>query len=124
MNTNVGGSPIILTKLLDTLGFSKTSFGFSFDIDDSTFTITEDGFGRYMLIGTVATRRATTFVQYALPRKIDSREQGLALLAYALRHAEFDSPPAWLIEGLALGKSLPWNAAKHERMTDEPPQGD
>lgn len=99
-----------LTYLLDILDIDKTSLGYRFEIDGSEFSITEDGLGCYVLLGSVVRDRTASMIEYKLPCRVANREQGLALLAYPLRNLRFANTPGWLIEGQALSNHLPWNA--------------
>ncbi|CFX18425.1 protein of unknown function [Candidatus Filomicrobium marinum] len=101
-----------LANVLNDLGFVQTSSGYRFEIDGVEFDVVWDGLGRYCLMGSVVGPRTASFVEYFMPRKVASHEQGVALLAYALRNISFKNPPAWLVEGNALGHTLPWSAQR------------
>jgi len=62
----------------------------------------------YNLFGYYTLERTTGIIEFFIPLKVESYEQGLALLAYPLRNTKLENKPSWLNEGLRLKEHLPW----------------
>lgn len=63
----------------------------------------------FFLSGIVNTGRTMRLIESELPLEVDSREQGLAMLAHHLREAIPEHlKPDWLREGEGMRKHLPW----------------
>jgi hypothetical protein len=62
------------------------------------------------LTGNLSSRQTIAMVAYELPPQIESPEQGLAFLAYALQDhvRHLVTVPAWLLEGQLYRHLLPW----------------
>lgn len=68
----------------------------------------------FLFHGYCRTERNITQFQFELPTEVESFEQGLALIAYHLRNADFIQVPAWLPRGLELSDLLPWRKGLKE----------
>lgn len=58
--------------------------------------------------GSYKTERSAGMIDFFLPLEVKSYEQGIALIAYYLRKADFAVKPDWLFEGITLKEKLPW----------------
>ena len=70
-----------------------------------------DWIGRklFVLRGMYHTRRRIEYVDYKMPLHVETFEQGVALLAYALRgHEPRVGAHPWFVDGLAWKDHLPW----------------
>jgi hypothetical protein len=84
-----------------------------FNLDGQT-VYAQEQVGLYLrwevtITGVISTSRTLTMIECALPVEVESREQGLAWIGFALENLpDALSAPAWLIEGRAHRHTLPW----------------
>ena len=72
-------------------------------------------FRRVMLLsGYFIASRIAGEIEYNMPLKLESLEQGLAFLAYACRDCVPIRPTPWLVQGRALQDHLPWVKSRRE----------
>lgn len=103
---------ILLESVLRRIGFLPTDGGLQFDFGNcklkSIEGMTPQFFYGITFLGYWKTNRSIGQIHFSLPLEVESYEQGIALMAYYLRHTVLDVKPKWLIEGLALSVLLPW----------------
>ncbi|MBC2734811.1 MAG: hypothetical protein HF981_10690 [Desulfobacteraceae bacterium] len=68
----------------------------------------------FLLAGVFHDGRTLAEINYQMPLEVESFKQGAAFVAYALRHYQFKSPPAWLSNGLQWADLLPWERIRRE----------
>lgn len=101
-----------LTIVLLKIGFKPTDGMFLFDFGNCQLRAIP-GMNNYLadgftFLGSYKTERTAGMIDFFLPLEVKSYEQGIALIAYYLRKADFAVKPHWLIEGLAMKGELPW----------------
>src|SRR5688572_22133395 len=75
----------------------------------------------YLLSGVLKERRAIGIVEFDMPLKVDSFEQGVALIAYAIgRDFKPTIACSWLDDGRAWKEHLPWE--QDRRVYEQRPQ--
>ena len=93
--------------------YSEPGTNVAYDLGEARVEAYErhDIVGRPMVTihGIYRTSRTLGNIEYNMPAEVESREQGLAFLSYALSGYSFTDPPDWLTEGDALKEHLPWN---------------
>jgi hypothetical protein len=114
---------VLLESILIRIGFLPKEDGFQFDFGNCKLKaiegLTPQFFYGFSFLGNWRTNRSIGQIDFALPLDVESYEQGIALIAYNLRHAELEVKPKWLIEGLLLSDILPWEIEK-KKYRDNP----
>jgi hypothetical protein len=86
--------------------------GYTYDFGTFVLSASEvmDRYGSpvFFLSGVCRTERTLAQITYQYPLKVASVDQGLALLAYALRRYPPSRPIEWLDRGALLEELLPW----------------
>ncbi|WP_426092367.1 hypothetical protein [Flavobacterium sp. DSR3-2] len=103
---------VSLQSILIKIGFLPNGDGLQFDFGNCKLKAIQginqyfqDGFN---FVGYYITGRSAGELDFFLPLQVESYEQGLSVIAYYLRNADFKNKPDWLNEGLALREHLPW----------------
>lgn len=109
-------SNVSLESILTRIGFIPNGEGFQFDFGNCKLKAIQ-GIDRYfqegfIFFGSYTSERSAGELDFFLPLKVESYEQGLAFMAYHLRNAYFRNKPDWLNDGLALTEHLPWEKEK------------
>jgi hypothetical protein len=110
-------------KLLQSLGFVADGKGLRFEFGNFTLEAIEgmsQGFRPVVSVdGVLSTGRTISLVDGELPTEMESREHGLALIAFILRGEPLSYRPAWLSEGDSYGHLLPWE--RQRKVCEERP---
>ena len=107
---------LCVEAILESVGFKFKGDSYEFDFVNGklkatrVFKLVEI----YLFHGFCRTERKFNQFDFELPLKVESLEQGLALIAYHLRDAEFNYTPEWLTNGLELFDHLPWKKGLKE----------
>jgi hypothetical protein len=111
MTINIDGN-VSMQSILTKVGFLPNEDGLQFDFGNCNLKAIQ-GINRYFQEGFnffgyyISDRRAGE-LDFFIPLQVESHEQGLAIIAYYLRNADFKNRPVWLHEGLSLREHLPW----------------
>ncbi len=104
---------ILLTEILVNIGFipntdSELLFYFGNCKLKAIQCFNPEFYEGISFFGFWKTEREMGEIQFNLPLKVESYEQGIAFISYYLRNARLAIRPDWLNEGLALQDLLPW----------------
>jgi hypothetical protein len=100
-----------LQAILEQVGFRRTGNIWEYDFGNG---ILSAGKGVkwfdeiFQFFGYYRSERQYGEFEFDLPLKVESYDQGIALISYHLRSAELQIIPEWLKEGLKLEDTLPW----------------
>ena len=117
---------VSMQSILFKIGFITNEDGLQYDFGNCKLKAIQ-GVNRYFqegfnFCGYYISDRNAGELDFFLPIQVESYEQGLALLAYYLRNANFQNKPDWLIDGYALSEHLPWK--KEMKAYNENPRAD
>jgi hypothetical protein len=105
-------APIKTMDALAEIGFAPTAAGLAYRFADMELCAVEAVNQWFVpavnLGGVYRDARTLCMVDYNMPKMVESEEQCLAFLAYALRGYEPTDPPQWLSAGRNLSAHLPW----------------
>lgn len=111
MKVNIEGN-ISLASILVEIGFVDDGYALEFDFGNLLLRAVEGLNLSFMaglhFTGIYQSKREVGYLNFSLPLKVESFEQGLAFLGYYLRGASVENRPIWLEEGIRLKDLLPW----------------
>ncbi|MEO7049140.1 MAG: hypothetical protein ABI091_27795 [Ferruginibacter sp.] len=106
-----------LVPILTEIGFLSFEGGLQFDFGNcklkacKTWTLSGD---IICFFGYWRSERGMGEIAFDLPLRVESYEQGLALIAFNLKNADFFKMPGWLKTGLEWQENLPWRKRQKE----------
>lgn len=105
-----------LADILIEIGFIKIDHDFQFNFGNCKLTVQKlygSNFNEiYLFTGFYRTKRTAGEIQFELPLKVESFEQGCALISYYLKGADLEIVPEWLKKGKVFQDHLPWIKAR------------
>src|SRR4051812_10299971 len=110
--SSINEENIELESILEKIDFKSLPDGYEFDFGNGKLKaipgLTRQFYDGFTFLGYFISARKAGEIEFSLPLKVESYEQGIAFIAYYLRNADLKIVPQWLKEGLVLKHLLPW----------------